>query len=92
MSLDPITTPGAVVHLAYDINNPPPRPDAEVVAQNGSSTWTRFVCVSDTHCNTFNVPNGDILLHAGDLTHTGRFKQMKPTIEWLKSLPHAHKM
>jgi hypothetical protein len=94
MSTDPIITEDAVVHFVYDVDNPPPRPDAGEAAstQNGSSAWTRFICISDTHCNTFKVPEGDVLLHAGDLTHTGRFKQMKPTVSWLKSLPHPHKM
>jgi hypothetical protein len=94
MSGGSIVTEDAVVHFVYDVDNPPPRPDAEKAAsaQNGRSDWTRFICISDTHCNTFQVPDGDVLLHSGDLTHTGRFRQMKPTIAWLKSLPHPHKM
>lgn len=30
--------------------------------------YTRFVLISDSHAHTFKVPDGDILLHAGDLT------------------------
>lgn len=38
----------------------------------------RIVCVSDTHCQLDRVivPEGDVLLHAGDLTYTGSIKQM----------------
>ena len=34
----------------------------------------RFVCISDTHCNNKcfqNVPDGDVLIHAGDFTSVG---------------------
>lgn len=32
----------------------------------------RFVCISDTHTrDQFNVPDGDVLLHAGDFTNVG---------------------
>ncbi|KIM31767.1 hypothetical protein M408DRAFT_327204 [Serendipita vermifera MAFF 305830] len=91
--LEPIITRDAVVHFAYDVNNPPPRPDADAAnTQAEGSSWTRFVCISDTHCNMFKVPDGDVLLHAGDLTHSGRFKQMKPTIDWIKQQMHPHKI
>lgn len=46
---------------------------------------TRFVCVSDTH-NTFpNLPAGDVLIHAGDLTNQGSRSELQKTIEWLQS-------
>ncbi|KAI0076960.1 Metallo-dependent phosphatase [Panus rudis PR-1116 ss-1] len=73
----------AVVHLEYDINNLPPKP---------GSGWTRFVCISDTHSHTFPVPEGDVLLHSGDLTHTGKLSQMKVTTDWIRELPHPHKI
>ena len=73
----------AVVHTQYDPDDVPniPGPD-----------WTRFVCISDTHCHTFPVPDGDVLLHSGDLTHTGTLAQFETTVNWLKSLPHPLKM
>lgn len=50
------------------------------------------VCISDTH-NTFpQVPDGDILVHAGDLTHTGTFAETQATLDWLNTLPHRHKV
>lgn len=78
-----ITTATAVVHLDYDLANPPPVPSPE---------WTRFVCISDTHTRTFHVPPGDVLLHSGDLTNTGLFSEFRTTVEWLRELPHATKM
>ncbi|KAF8813979.1 hypothetical protein BYT27DRAFT_7083116 [Phlegmacium glaucopus] len=36
--------------------------------------WTRFVCISNTHSRTLDVPDGDALLHSGDLTNTGVVK------------------
>ena len=39
----------------------------------GSDQWTRFVLLSDTHSKTsYNVPSGDVLIHAGDLSSWGR--------------------
>ena len=55
---------------------------------------TRLVCVSDTHGRTRDlvVPDGDILLHAGDLTGRGRIKEIRGAHAWLASLPHRHKI
>lgn len=38
---------------------------------------TRFVCISDTHCqlNKVEIPDGDILLHSGDLTGRGSIQE-----------------
>ncbi|CAG8600774.1 1378_t:CDS:2 [Cetraspora pellucida] len=58
--------------------------------------WTRFVCVSDTHnkvsLETYHVPEGDVLLHSGDLTEVGKLDQIKTAVNWIKSLPHKHKI
>jgi len=48
---------------------------------------TRIVCISDTHSKyDFILPDGDILLHAGDLTSTGRYDELNYFLYWLKSL------
>ncbi|KAI9818684.1 MAG: hypothetical protein M1832_004159 [Thelocarpon impressellum] len=52
----------------------------------------RVVCISDTHCLTDSVPNGDLLVHAGDLTNAGTADEIQTQIDWLKSLPHLHKL
>ncbi len=40
----------------------------------------------------FDVPLGDLLIVAGDLTHLGSFKELKRSTEWIKSLPHEFKV
>lgn len=52
----------------------------------------RIVCISDTHNSQPIVPDGDILLHAGDLTNNGTFEELQAQLDWLKSLPHKHKV
>lgn len=71
-----------VVHDHYR-NDVPPHP---------GQGWTRFVCVSDTHSKTFPLPDGDVLIHAGDLCSWGSVPQLKVTMDWLLSLPHPEKM
>ena len=52
----------------------------------------RLVCISDTHNEKLPVPDGDVLIHAGDLTVTGTADEIQAQINWLASLPHAHKI
>ena len=60
----------------------------------------RFVCVSDTHdrCHldklpdTSWVPDGDVLLHAGDLTYNGELGELRRANDWLGALPHETKL
>lgn len=56
----------------------------------------RVVCMSDTHSKThlmnFDVPSGDIFIHAGDFTECGEMEEVKHFNEWLGQLPHAHKI
>lgn len=51
------------------------------------------VCLSDTH-NTqpSDVPDGDILIHAGDITQAGTLKEIQTSLDWLNSLPHSKKV
>ncbi|KAG9029675.1 hypothetical protein FRB95_005016 [Tulasnella sp. JGI-2019a] len=72
------------VHLDYDIDDPPPLPE--------DGNWTRFVCLSDTHSQRFQVPLGDVLLHSGDLTSLGKVRDFIATTEWLRDLPHRTKI
>jgi predicted phosphohydrolase len=51
-----------------------------------------IVCVSDTHNKTPTVPDGDILLHAGDLTRMGTFEELQDQLHWINTLPHQHKI
>ena len=58
----------------------------------------RFVCISDTHAKLFKVadriPDGDVLLHAGDFTNIGwpgevkEFNEILGIINIIKTLQH----
>ncbi|KAK2759969.1 hypothetical protein FQN54_002705 [Arachnomyces sp. PD_36] len=53
----------------------------------------RIVCISDTHtlkCD--NVPDGDLLIHSGDLSNAGTVKEIQEAVNWLNSLPHPQKV
>lgn len=52
----------------------------------------RVVCISDTHTALRSVPDGDLLVHAGDLTNAGTVSELQAQIDWLNSLPHRHKI
>ncbi len=54
----------------------------------------RVVCISDTHgkYRGLTVPDGDILVHAGDITCFGRPLEFFDFNEWLGELPHKHKV
>lgn len=59
-----------------------------VVAQANA---IRVVCISDTHSKIpVEVPDGDVLVHAGDLTDSGTPADIQSQIDWLNSLPHTH--
>ncbi|KYB28543.1 Metallophosphoesterase domain-containing protein 1-like Protein [Tribolium castaneum] len=52
--------------------------------------------MSDTHSENnnikFEIPKGDILIVAGDFTRTGAPSEVNRFNEWMKSLPHQHKI
>ncbi|XP_025832263.1 UPF0046 protein C25E10.12 [Agrilus planipennis] len=56
----------------------------------------RFVCMSDTHSLThyikFDIPDGDVFVHAGDFTKCGQEGEVQEFNQWLGSLPHKHKI
>ena len=56
---------------------------------------TRIVAISDTHGkhNHFRIPNGDVLIHAGDIMSFGRDSyEVRDFNGWLGDLPHKHKI
>jgi hypothetical protein len=55
-------------------------------------TPVSVVCLSDTHNEKPQVPAGDILIHAGDLTQNGTFAELQAQLLWIASLPHQHKI
>jgi hypothetical protein len=52
----------------------------------------KVVCISDTHTNTLSIPNGDLLIHCGDLTNAGTVEEIQKQLDWLASLPHREKI
>ena len=58
------------------------------------SQTIKFVCVSDTHnlTNKIQVPEGDVLIHAGDFTNSGKPDEVEWFNKWLGNLPHKHKI
>ena len=54
----------------------------------------RVVCLSDTHGlhDCLKVPDGDLLLHAGDFSMACRPDEIERFDRWLGSLPHPHKV
>jgi len=54
----------------------------------------RLVLLSDTHGlhKDVQVPAGDVLLHAGDFSNRGKFFEVLEAANWLRSLPHTHKI
>ena len=58
----------------------------------------RMVCISDTHSAVehvelpFKIPDGDILIHAGDFTNYGEVDKVKEFNAWLGTLPHTYKI
>ncbi|KAI7364310.1 hypothetical protein KC354_g5793 [Hortaea werneckii] len=47
----------------------------------------RIVCISDTHNKApgegYTLPQGDILIHAGDLTNQGSLSEISKAVSWL---------
>jgi Icc-related predicted phosphoesterase len=55
----------------------------------------RIVAVADTH--TFEsdlgtLPEGDVFVHAGDLLRGGTLEELQGVAQWIRELPHAHKV
>ena len=38
------------------------------------------------------IPDGDVLIHAGDFTRCGHLQEVKEFNTWLGTLPHKHKI
>lgn len=72
-------------HLVLFLRGTPFRPPRHKAA-------LRVVCISDTHDQIVDVPPGDILIHAGDLTNDGTAADIQKQLDWLKALPHPVKV
>lgn len=54
----------------------------------------RIVCLSDTHNyhEEIIVPDGDVLIHAGDATMRGTIREIAAFNRWFAALPHRYKI
>lgn len=54
----------------------------------------RAVCISDTHCRhgEVKVPDGDVLIFAGDACLEGTLAELLDFTTWLHDLPHKEKI
>lgn len=52
----------------------------------------RIVCLSDTHNQQIETPDGDILIHAGDATVHGTHEEILEFNRWFAALPHKRKI
>lgn len=55
---------------------------------------TRIVAISDTHRlhGSVDIPDGDVLVHAGDFCNRGELREVPGFLLWLDALPHPHKV
>lgn len=54
----------------------------------------KFIAISDTHgCHRqLTLPQGDVLLHAGDVCNQGNREQVADFLEWMSELDFEHKI
>ena len=54
----------------------------------------RIVCISDTHSmhRQIQVPDGDLLIHAGDSLGVGTLDELEDLDQWFSELPHTNKI
>lgn len=54
----------------------------------------RFVALSDTHGfhHQLKIPDGDVLLFAGDMCGPGNLREVENFGDWLRTLPHTLKI
>lgn len=57
----------------------------------------KIVALSDTHgkhreITPADVPEGDVLIHAGDFTKHGELHELEDFLDWFKDFSHEHKI
>ena len=54
----------------------------------------KIICISDTHNKhlELTVPDGDLIVHAGDFSELGTKNETFEFLEWFSGLPHIHKI
>ena len=62
------------------------------VSHSSAESTVRVVCISDTHCNFPSLPEGDILIHAGDFCQFGTPAEVAQFNTYLGTLPFKHRI
>jgi len=54
----------------------------------------RIIFLADTHTlhRNIKVPDGDMIVHAGDVSGSGTVAQLEEFFDWFRGLPHRHKV
>jgi len=54
----------------------------------------KVICISDTHGlhQRLAVPEGDILIHAGDVSQSGKKSEIRNFLSWFARQPHPYKI
>ncbi len=54
----------------------------------------RIICISDTHGQhqSLRLPEGDMVIHAGDLSTLGKVEEIQSFLDWFCRLPHPYKI
>ncbi len=54
----------------------------------------KIVAISDTHGKhaKLNLPEGDMIIHAGDVSSGGLISEIKPFLDWYGQLPYKYKV
>lgn len=77
-----------IERIAASIYSPPLLSENDSQAELG----ILVVCISDTHNTQPEIPNGDLLIHAGDLSEHGTFPEIQRQLDWLNTQPHTYKV
>lgn len=54
----------------------------------------KVICVSDTHnkLSKIKIPDGDMIIHAGDVSSKGDYYDVLKFVKEFSALPHKHKI
>lgn len=54
----------------------------------------KIICISDTHNKhrEMDIPDGDVIIHAGDFTEAGTKSETMDFLKWFSALPHSSKI
>ncbi|EFW20669.1 hypothetical protein D8B26_002996 [Coccidioides posadasii str. Silveira] len=81
-----------ISQLIYNLRPIPKSNTASTITTGSFNSPVTVVCISDTHNCQPHIPDGDILIHAGDLTQSGSREELQEAISWLNRLPHKYKI